>query len=161
MVLHANGGPSLLGSFSDSDVGSSEPANALGPPQREASQALPDGDCWRSRSRFASLRVPADQSRPDFLQSISLPPLQSERVHRKVTEGMGEEAPAGRARNPGVLERAREEMEAIVHTILEQKDGKVDRREQTGGGEGGFWDLLGESLSRFCSPWMTGHREKE
>ncbi|CAA7402903.1 unnamed protein product [Spirodela intermedia] len=56
---------------------------------------------------------------------------------------MGEEARVGRARGPRVLERAREEMEALVHTILERKQGKVAHREQTGGGEGGFWGFLG------------------
>ncbi|CAA6666137.1 unnamed protein product [Spirodela intermedia] len=34
-------------------------------------------------------------------------------------------------------------MEALVHTILERKQGKVADREQTGGGEGGFWGFLG------------------
>ncbi|KAM0932510.1 hypothetical protein DsansV1_C44g0240741 [Dioscorea sansibarensis] len=51
---------------------------------------------------------------------------------------------------PNLIERAKEEIEAVVKTIHSKKehDRKMHSEDQKG-----FWELLGRSFEKFCSPF--------
>ncbi|XP_026665378.1 uncharacterized protein LOC103719530 isoform X1 [Phoenix dactylifera] len=81
------------------------------------------------------------------------------KTHDKETHGtsndIDENTPIEKVKGPGVFERAKEEIEALVGTIHPKKE---HNHEVYTNKEGGFWGFLGRMFEKFCSP-MNGKRD--
>lgn len=81
------------------------------------------------------------------------------KTHDKETHGtsndIDENTPIEKVKGPGVFERAKEEIEALVGTIHPKKEHNHEVHTKK---EGGFWCFLGRMFEKFCSP-LNGKRD--
>lgn len=81
------------------------------------------------------------------------------KTHDKETHGtsndIDENTPIEKVKGPSVLERAKEEIEALVGTIHPKKEHNHEVHPET---EGGFWGFLGRTFEKFCCP-SNGKRD--
>lgn len=80
--------------------------------------------------------------------------MHREKKHNKETHGMrddiDETTPIDEIKGPNVFERAKEEIGALVETIHSKKEHDHQMHSED---RKGFWELLGRSFEKFCSPF--------